>query len=200
MVHSNKNAGGTRPPREGFLAVRYYDWIAHHRPPHAGQGRGRSISRASAASPTRSSTRASRASPRICATHAEDRARRPRRGAGAEHDRYAGGAVRLRTARRRLRAAEHPAHRSRAAVHRRRCRAEGDDPRHRSRRDRAHGRKALQRRDAACCSAPAAPTRPASRLQSRSIAPKTSRSMTSRPSCTRRARPASPRARSSPMA
>ena len=30
MVHGNKNAGGTRPPREGFLAVRYYDWIAHH--------------------------------------------------------------------------------------------------------------------------------------------------------------------------
>jgi len=30
MVHGNKNAGGTRPPREGFLAVRYYDWIVHH--------------------------------------------------------------------------------------------------------------------------------------------------------------------------
>jgi fatty-acyl-CoA synthase len=30
MVHSNKKAGGTRPPREGLLAVRYYDWIAHH--------------------------------------------------------------------------------------------------------------------------------------------------------------------------
>ena len=30
MVHDNKNAGGTRPPREEFVAVRYYDWIAHH--------------------------------------------------------------------------------------------------------------------------------------------------------------------------
>lgn len=30
MVHDNKNAGGTRPSREEFLAVRYYDWIAHH--------------------------------------------------------------------------------------------------------------------------------------------------------------------------
>lgn len=30
MVHSNNKAGGTRPPREALLAVRYYDWIAHH--------------------------------------------------------------------------------------------------------------------------------------------------------------------------
>jgi fatty-acyl-CoA synthase len=30
MVHDNKNAGGNRPSREEFLAVRYYDWIAHH--------------------------------------------------------------------------------------------------------------------------------------------------------------------------
>jgi len=30
MVHSNKNAGDTSPRREGELAVRYYDWIAHH--------------------------------------------------------------------------------------------------------------------------------------------------------------------------
>jgi fatty-acyl-CoA synthase len=30
MVQSNRDAGGTRPPREEFLAVRYYDWIVHH--------------------------------------------------------------------------------------------------------------------------------------------------------------------------
>ena len=30
MVPANRDAGGTRPPREGFLAVRYYDWIVHH--------------------------------------------------------------------------------------------------------------------------------------------------------------------------
>ena len=30
MVHGNRDAGGTSPPREEFLAVRYYDWIAHH--------------------------------------------------------------------------------------------------------------------------------------------------------------------------
>jgi fatty-acyl-CoA synthase len=30
MVHGNRGAGGTRPPKEELLAVRYYDWIAHH--------------------------------------------------------------------------------------------------------------------------------------------------------------------------
>ena len=51
-----------------------------------------------------------------------------------------------------------------------------------------------------CCSAPAVPTRPRSRPQSRSTRPRSSRSMTSRPSCTPRAPRASPRAPSSPMA
>ena len=51
-----------------------------------------------------------------------------------------------------------------------------------------------------CCSAPAAPTKRRSRPHSRSTVPKTSRSMTSRPSCTPRAPRASRRAPSSPTA
>ena len=104
-----------------------------------------STSPANASSPTRSST-PHFAARRASARPAQGQARRPGRGAGAEHDRYAGGAVRLRPHRRGVPAAEHPAHGARAALHRRRRRTRADDPRCRACRGRAVSGQTMQRR------------------------------------------------------
>jgi len=77
------------------LPVRYYDWIAHF-------GDGRRTNRRRSISAALRLTYAQfdaplRGSPAICATSSRWRAR-PRRGAGAEHHRYIGSAVRLRPA------------------------------------------------------------------------------------------------------
>ena len=107
--------------------VRHYDWIAHF-----GRRTPDKVAVIDLASERRLVLRAVRradfAPRRASARPAQDRARRPGRGAGAQHHRYAGGAVRLRAHRRGLPAPEHPPHRARAAVHRRRRGAASDDP------------------------------------------------------------------------
>ena len=138
------NQSGARPRIfGGDLAGSLLRLDRPFRTPHAGQtGRGRPRLRAVLL--LRAIRCADFAPRRASARPAQDRARRPRRGAGAEHDGYAGSAVRLRTARRGLPAAQHPPHRSRASIHRRRCGAFADDPRRRPRRYRACGGQTVQ--------------------------------------------------------
>ena len=188
------------PREEPMPSVRHYDWIAHfgrRTPDKTGGGRPR---QRTPASPTRNSTRAFRGSPRICATGSKV----------ARGDRVAVLALNttdtleVQFACGRIGAVFLPLN-TRLTVPELQyivgdAAPVADDPRRRSGRGRADGRETVQRRRRAAARARRLLRGRASRPQSRSTGPRSSRSMTSRPSCTPRARPASRRARSSPTA
>ena len=182
------------------MSVRYYDWIAHFGRRTPDKMALPSISPAIAGFSYRALRCAHLAACHPSARPLEGRARRPRRGAGAEHD----DTLEVQFACGRLGAVFLPlnnaAYGSRTAVHRRRCLAESDDPRRRSCRNRADGREALQRASALLLGAGGSYEAAIASCKAARSTLRTSRSMTSRPSCTPRARPACRRARSSPTA
>ena len=118
-LNALKKTGDARPPdMEDALPVRYYDWITHF-----GRRTPDKIAVIDLASERRLSYAQLDARISRLATHLRDQlkvaARRPGRGAGAEHDGYAGSAVRLLPAGRRVPAAKYPPHGPRVAIHRR---------------------------------------------------------------------------------